>query len=57
MASLSLADIEGGPRECQTLQEKDPDVRMAVVYPSDSAADITTGMKIMSGDANMAGVE
>ena len=57
MASLSLSDIEGGAREGQTLQEKDPDGRVAAVYPSDSTADITARMKTISGDAIMAGAE
>ena len=57
MASLLLSDIEGGAREGQTLQEKDPDGRMTAVSPSDPPSDGIAGMKTTSGDVLMAGAE
>lgn len=57
MASLSLSDIDGGARKDQTLQEKDPNGRIAAASPSDPSTHGIAGLKTTSSDVPLAGAE
>ena len=55
LSSLTLADIEGEVGGDQTLQEKDPNGRIATASPN--AVESVPGVKIADGDVRMDGAE